>query len=73
MLEEYADVLEQTSIGEAYLDCTKSALSEYNQHQYSNIERYASNIKKTIEEQCKLSRVFAFSYINCVYLTDRHY
>jgi DNA polymerase IV (DinB-like DNA polymerase) len=54
MLEDYADVLEQTSIDEAYLDCTKSVLSEYNQHQYSNIELYASNIKKTIEKQCKL-------------------
>jgi DNA polymerase IV (archaeal DinB-like DNA polymerase) len=53
-LERYADLLEQTSIDEAYLDCTKRVLSEYNQPYYSNIEEYASTIKKTIEEQCKL-------------------
>jgi DNA polymerase IV (archaeal DinB-like DNA polymerase) len=53
-LERYADLLEQTSIDEAYLDCTKKVLSEYNQPYYSNIEEYASQIKKTIEEQCKL-------------------
>lgn len=53
-LEGYTEVLEQTSIDEAYLDCTKKVLSEYNQHHYSNIEQYASDIKKTIEEQCKL-------------------
>jgi DNA polymerase IV (archaeal DinB-like DNA polymerase) len=53
-LERYADLLEQTSIDEAYLDCTKKVLSEYNQPYYSNIEEYASTIKKTIEEQCKL-------------------
>jgi DNA polymerase IV (DinB-like DNA polymerase) len=54
MLEGYADVLEQTSIDEAYLDCTKKVVSKYNQYHYSNIERYALDIKKTIEEQCKL-------------------
>jgi DNA polymerase IV (archaeal DinB-like DNA polymerase) len=53
-LERYADLLEQTSIDEAYLDCTKKVLSEYNQPYYSNIEEYASTIKRTIEEQCKL-------------------
>jgi nucleotidyltransferase/DNA polymerase involved in DNA repair len=48
-LERYADLLEQTSIDEAYLDCTKKVLSEYNQPYYSNIEEYASNIKKAID------------------------
>ena len=55
MLEEYADILEQTSIDEAYLDCTKKVLSEYNQPYYSNIEEYASNIKKAIDEQFRSS------------------
>jgi DNA polymerase IV (archaeal DinB-like DNA polymerase) len=54
MLEGYADVLEQTSIDEAYLDCTKKVVSKYNQYYYSNIEHYALDIKKTIEEQCNL-------------------
>jgi DNA polymerase IV (DinB-like DNA polymerase) len=54
MLEGYADVLEQTSIDEAYLDCTKKVVSKYNQYHYSNIEHYALDIKKTIEEQCNL-------------------
>jgi DNA polymerase IV (DinB-like DNA polymerase) len=54
MLEGYADVLEQTSIDEAYLDCTKKVISKYNQCHYSNIEHYALDIKKTIEEQCNL-------------------
>ncbi|HET7147114.1 MAG TPA: DNA polymerase IV [Candidatus Nitrosopolaris sp.] len=54
MLEGYADVLEQTSIDEAYLDCTKKVVVKYNQSHYSNIERYALDIKKTIEEQCNL-------------------
>jgi DNA polymerase IV (archaeal DinB-like DNA polymerase) len=54
MIEGYADVLEQTSIDEAYLDCTKQVISKYNQCHYSNIEHHALDIKKTIEEQCNL-------------------
>ena len=54
MLEVYADTLEQTSIDEAYLDCTKKVLSKYNHSHYSNIKRYALDIKRTIEEQCNL-------------------
>jgi len=46
MLEGYADILEQTGIDEAYLDCTKKVVS--------NIEHYALDIKKTIEDQCNL-------------------
>lgn len=54
MLEVYADTLEQTSIDEAYLDCTTKVLSKYSHSQYSNIEEYALNIKRTIEDQCNL-------------------
>jgi len=54
MLEVYADTLEQPSIDEAYLDCTKKVLSKYNHSHYSNIKRYALDIKRTIEEQCNL-------------------
>jgi DNA polymerase IV (DinB-like DNA polymerase) len=54
MLEEYADILEQTSIDEAYLDCTKKVLSKYTHSHYSDIEQYALDIKKTIEHQCNL-------------------
>ena len=46
MLEGYADILVQTGIDEAYLDYTKKVLS--------NIEHYALDIKKTIEDQCNL-------------------
>lgn len=53
-LERYADLLEQTSIDEAYLDCTRKVLSEFNQPYYSNLEEYASQIRRTIEEQYKL-------------------
>jgi DNA polymerase IV (archaeal DinB-like DNA polymerase) len=54
MLGGYADLLEQTSIDEAYLDCTKKLLSKYNHSHCSNIEHYALDIKKTIEDQCNL-------------------
>lgn len=54
MLKEYADILEQTSIDEAYLDCTKKVLSKYTHSHYSDIEHYALDIKKKIEHQCNL-------------------
>jgi DNA polymerase IV (archaeal DinB-like DNA polymerase) len=50
LIEEYADVLEQASIDEAYLDCTKkitiadSAVS---------VEKYAATIKDAIRQQCE--------------------
>src|ERR671938_94147 len=46
LLEEYADVLEQTSIDEAYLDCTKKLLAaEDNNNSDVSIEQYAAKIK----------------------------
>jgi DNA polymerase IV (archaeal DinB-like DNA polymerase) len=48
ILEEYADILEQTSIDEAYLDCTKKVKEEI------NIEEYAAKIKSVIKQQCGL-------------------
>ena len=50
LLEEYADVLEQTSIDEAYLDCTKK-IAENNT---VTIEGYAAKIKDAIKQQCGL-------------------
>jgi DNA polymerase IV (archaeal DinB-like DNA polymerase) len=50
LLEEYADVLEQTSIDEAYLDCTKK-IAENNT---ITIEGYAAKIKDAIKQQCGL-------------------
>jgi DNA polymerase IV (DinB-like DNA polymerase) len=50
LIGEYADVLEQASIDEAYLDCTKkitvadSAVS---------VEQYAATIKDAIRQQCE--------------------
>jgi DNA polymerase IV (archaeal DinB-like DNA polymerase) len=49
ILEEYADVLEQASIDEAYLDCTKKSAG------VPVIEEYARKIKDAIREQCRLS------------------
>jgi DNA polymerase IV (archaeal DinB-like DNA polymerase) len=49
ILEEYADILEQASIDEAYLDCTNK-ISTYNTH--ITVEEYALKIKKTIKEKC---------------------
>jgi DNA polymerase IV (DinB-like DNA polymerase) len=49
ILEEYADVLEQASIDEAYLDCTRKAAG------VPVIEEYARKIKDAIREQCRLS------------------
>ena len=49
IMEGYADVLEQASIDEAYLDCTKKASD------VPIIEEYAIKIKNTIKEECRLS------------------
>jgi DNA polymerase IV (archaeal DinB-like DNA polymerase) len=51
LLEEYADVLEQTSIDEAYLDCTKKLLAEDDS---PSVEEYAAKIKDAIKQQCGL-------------------
>ena len=51
LLEEYADVLEQTSIDEAYLDCTKKLFTEENN---ISVEEYAGKIKDAIKQQCGL-------------------
>jgi DNA polymerase IV (archaeal DinB-like DNA polymerase) len=50
ILEEYADVLEQSSIDEAYLDCTNKIRSDPS----TTIETYTEQIKKSIKEQCRL-------------------
>src|SRR5918994_1064033 len=50
ILEEYADSLEQSSIDEAYLDCTL----KINSNPSVAIEDYALQIKKSINEQCGL-------------------
>ena len=50
ILEEYADILEQASIDEAYLDCTNKISTSYNIH--ITVEEYALKIKKTIKEKC---------------------
>jgi DNA polymerase IV (archaeal DinB-like DNA polymerase) len=47
VLEQFADVLEQASIDEAFLDCTKSAAADPHGH--------ATRIKAAIKEQCGLS------------------
>lgn len=47
-IEEYADILEQTSIDEAYLDGTKKIKEDI------NIEEYAAKIKSEIKLQCGL-------------------
>ena len=47
ILEDYADIFEQASIDEAYLDCTnKIATTEV------MVEEYAQDIKKSIKEKC---------------------
>ena len=53
LLEEYADVLEQTSIDEAYLDCTKKLVADDDNSNVS-IEEYAAKIKDAIKQQCGL-------------------
>jgi DNA polymerase IV (archaeal DinB-like DNA polymerase) len=44
-VQEYADILEQASIDEAFLDCTTRIQSQ-------SPEAYAAKIKKTIKEKC---------------------
>ena len=53
ILEEYSDTLEQSSIDEAYLDCTKKLLAAENNSSV-NIEGYAAKIKDAIKQQCGL-------------------
>jgi DNA polymerase IV (DinB-like DNA polymerase) len=50
ILEEYADALEQSSIDEAYLNCS----NKINSNPSITIEDYALQIKKLIREQCGL-------------------
>ena len=52
ILEEYADTLEQASIDEAYLDCTKKISSNNNNNSITTIKEYAQEIKKSIKEKC---------------------
>ncbi|HEY5737676.1 MAG TPA: DNA polymerase IV [Nitrososphaeraceae archaeon] len=47
ILEDYADIFEQASIDEAYLDCTIK-MSNIN----ITVEEYAQEIKKSIKEKC---------------------
>jgi DNA polymerase IV (DinB-like DNA polymerase) len=58
ILEEYADVLEQSSIDEAYLDCTNKMMRRMMTTETANatttIEQYASTIKKAIKERIGL-------------------
>jgi DNA polymerase IV (archaeal DinB-like DNA polymerase) len=49
LIEEYADVLEQASIDEAFLDCTKKITDST-----ISLEEYAAKIKDTIKQQCGL-------------------
>ena len=51
ILERYADTFEQTSIDEAYLDCTDK-ISSSNTNNTRAIEEYALEIKKSIKEEC---------------------
>jgi DNA polymerase IV (DinB-like DNA polymerase) len=48
VIHEYADILEQASIDEAFLDCTTKIQSQ-------SPETYAAKIKKTIKQKCGLS------------------
>jgi nucleotidyltransferase/DNA polymerase involved in DNA repair len=50
ILEGYADSLEQSSIDEAYMDCTL----KINSNPSPVIDDYASQIKKMLREQCRL-------------------
>ena len=49
ILEKYADTFEQSSIDEAYLDCTNKISSDTNN---LTVEEYAQDIKKSIKEKC---------------------
>jgi DNA polymerase IV (archaeal DinB-like DNA polymerase) len=50
ILETYADIFEQASIDEAYLDCTNKISTSSNTH--VTVEEYALEIKKYIKEKC---------------------
>jgi DNA polymerase IV (archaeal DinB-like DNA polymerase) len=50
LVEEYADVLEQASIDEAYVDCTKKIADT--RRGGVIIEEYAATIKDAIRQQC---------------------
>jgi DNA polymerase IV (archaeal DinB-like DNA polymerase) len=50
LIEEYADVLEQASIDEAYVDCTKKIADT--RRGGVIIEEYAATIKDAIRQQC---------------------
>jgi DNA polymerase IV (archaeal DinB-like DNA polymerase) len=59
ILEEYADVLEQSSIDEAYLDCTSKMMRIMITETAATatitaVEQYAAAIKKAIKERCGL-------------------
>src|SRR5215213_8247695 len=47
ILEDYADIFEQASIDEAYLDCTNKISTTK-----VTVEEYAKDIKKSIKEKC---------------------
>lgn len=47
ILEDYADVFEQASIDEAYLECTNKISNTH-----LTVEEYAQEIKKSIKEKC---------------------
>ena len=47
VLAQFADVIEQASIDEAYLDCTKKAAD-------TSPRQYALRIKRAVKEQCSL-------------------
>jgi DNA polymerase IV (archaeal DinB-like DNA polymerase) len=51
LIEEYADVLEQASIDEAYVDCTKK-IADTRRGGEVIIEEYAATIKDAIRKQC---------------------
>ena len=47
ILEDYADIFEQASIDEAYLECTNKISNTH-----LTVEAYAQEIKKSIKEKC---------------------
>lgn len=47
ILEDYADIFEQASIDEAYLECTNKISNTH-----VTVEEYAQEIKKSIKEKC---------------------